>query len=466
MAQSAKHRAFIAPLSLVTLLSILILFLFNGTGWEADSYHHHLIAKLAPKHPGLFLDHWGKPFYTLISSPFAQFGFQGSKIFNVICSLLSMYVSYLILKRLKASLAHWVILIFFLIPLNFQISFSSFTEAFFALILVSGIFLAIDRKYFTAAFFISLLPLIRSEGLLFIMIFALYFIFLKKFKSIPFLLFGQLIYAFIGMLFFQKSFLWIFTEIPYASMDSPYGSGQLFHFPEQLFYVLGPLLMILFVLSLFIVSWTALKKNKEVGILILLSFLLFFAFHSFSWYLGWFNSMGLKRVFGAVIPLMAILIILGLEPLMGRLQNKNIQFAAMTFICLLSGGLLFSKGPAGINWNKEMNLSPTQVLTGIVVDYVEDNDLEKGRLIFADRYLAEGFKVDIYESGSFHILNKSVLEDLRDQDLIIWDSWHGPVDFGISLEQLESTLKLIKLKEFETQAGNRTVQYIVFQYED
>ena len=36
---------------------------------------------------GLYLDHWGKPLFTLLASPFAQLGFAGMKAFNALCML-------------------------------------------------------------------------------------------------------------------------------------------------------------------------------------------------------------------------------------------------------------------------------------------------------------------------------------------------------------------------------------------
>ena len=81
--------------------SIFILLLFTGTGNEADSINHYLFAKYAPEHPNLFFNHWAKPLFTLIASPFAQFGFVGVKIFNVLCGLASSIFIYKICIHLK-----------------------------------------------------------------------------------------------------------------------------------------------------------------------------------------------------------------------------------------------------------------------------------------------------------------------------------------------------------------------------
>ncbi len=459
----AKASLPVLFLFLSSAISLFIVLYFNGTGLEADSFHHHLIARYAPLHSELYFDHWGKPIYTLISSPFAQFGFLGSKIFNVLCSLGSMYTAYLILKKLRVEFAAWVIPIFFIIPLNFQISFSAFTEALFALTLLIGIYQAVNKKNAAAAIIISLLPLIRSEGLVVIPLFALFFLLKREYMSTLLLAFGQLIYSILGVLFLNKSFLWVLGEIPYASLNSPYGRGDLFHFPEQLFYVLGPVLTVLFVLSLLLSPIIIRTKGRSYTLLILGSFLAYFIFHSISWYMGWFNSMGLKRVLGGVTPLMAIIIVMGMDSLLKRVEDQRIRFISCSAIVLLSSALLFSKGPAGINWKKEMNLSPPQEIAMEVANYIRSQKYISNRILFSDRYLAEGLELDIYDTDKFRLLSKENLAQIKPNELVIWDNWHSPIDFGIELQDMEANEKLEKLKEFYKKDGNREVRYILFR---
>src|ERR1700751_4484090 len=64
-------------------------YLSKGSHGGGDCYAHYKIAHYAFKYPRLFLDLWGKPVFTLLSSPFAQFGFIGIKIFNILCALAS-----------------------------------------------------------------------------------------------------------------------------------------------------------------------------------------------------------------------------------------------------------------------------------------------------------------------------------------------------------------------------------------
>ena len=78
-------------LPLYSLLFLLVLFTFEGTGDAGDSIHHYLYARYAPYHPELFFDHWAKPLYVLLAAPFAAFGFEGVKGMNILASIGTAY---------------------------------------------------------------------------------------------------------------------------------------------------------------------------------------------------------------------------------------------------------------------------------------------------------------------------------------------------------------------------------------
>ncbi|MFN7690454.1 MAG: hypothetical protein ACK5QU_05180, partial [Bacteroidota bacterium] len=65
---------------------LCLILMSQGTYDPGDGVQHYLIAKYALHHPHLLLDHWGKPIYTLLCMPFAQFGFIGSNIFHLLCN--------------------------------------------------------------------------------------------------------------------------------------------------------------------------------------------------------------------------------------------------------------------------------------------------------------------------------------------------------------------------------------------
>jgi hypothetical protein len=68
---------------LLFVVACIVALVLNGTNGGGDSIGHYLLAHHAWKYPNLFFNHWGKPVFTMLSSPFAQFGFKGVKLFNV-----------------------------------------------------------------------------------------------------------------------------------------------------------------------------------------------------------------------------------------------------------------------------------------------------------------------------------------------------------------------------------------------
>jgi hypothetical protein len=77
------------------LLSALAVFFAILTAYSevtydvGDGIRHFMVSKYSWQHSNLFMYSWGKPFFTLISSPFSQFGINGIYFFNILCGVLS-----------------------------------------------------------------------------------------------------------------------------------------------------------------------------------------------------------------------------------------------------------------------------------------------------------------------------------------------------------------------------------------
>lgn len=173
--------------------------------------------------------------------------------------------------------------------------------------------------------------------------------------------------------------------------------------------------------------------------------------------------MGLKRVFGAVTPLIAIIITLGLDLSIQRLTYKKVRTLIPILLIASSIALLFSAGPSGIKWDKELNLSPPQKMAQQVTNYLEKEEISYQRILYADRYLAEGLPIDPYNASEFHILDSDGLANLKYDDLLIWDNWHAPTDFNIELSQLEIRNDLVRLKDFTNEEHSRKVHYVLWK---
>ncbi len=459
------YKKYLASTLFMAQMCILlfICFSFNGVGLEADSITHYLFAKYAPIHPHLFLDHWAKPVYTILASPFAQFGIIGVKIFNGLNAILTSVLLYNISKKTDAKQPLLASLLYFCFPLFYTVTFSGLTEPLAALAITATIYFYQNKNYFITAIIISFFPFIRSEGLVFLIVFIGIFLYRKNWKALLLLSTGHLLMGLIG-LFHYDSILWVFTRIPYAKINPLYGSGTWFHFFEKLIYILGVPGLILFLLGIvFSVISFRVKKLVSTHTIILLCFSAFFMAHVIFWKFGLFNSLGLHRVMGTILPLMALIAANGWDNLLkwstDRKYLKFIHYGLLLYLI----GFLFTTNPASVNWEEELNLSKRQLLTQKASQFVQSQLTEDSKLFYNDNYLSELLDIDPFDPTIREPLYDSKLHLTSPGDLIIWDSWYSIGESGLNFDQVMKHPNLELIKTIEDQENNLALKYFVFK---
>lgn len=448
-----KSSLFIVLVLLIYLICCSFsLYLFNGTGDAGDSIMHFLYAKYAPIRIELYFDQWAKPFFTLVASPFAQFGFIGIKIFNILVGGFTLYFT------IKTALAlnlkrFWLSgILLFAMPLVFILTFSGLTEPFFALVTILSIYLILKNKLVAAALLLSFLPFVRSEGLLILGVIGVYFIYIRAFRYIPFLLVGYVVYSVLAGLFLDN-YLHFIAANPYAKLSSTYGEGTLLHFVEKLIYVVGLPVYILFWVGVLAQLASLIKKklNADFSFLILLTFFTFFIAHSLFWYLGIFNSMGLIRVFICVAPLMALVALLGLNFLVDNISLLNKRVGAILLFVLTSFVLVFPflKNPASINWKKDMTLGADQIAINELVESNKTIFNSNHTFLYSHPYISLSANLNHFDTLVRKELNSSNLEQPNNVDYIIWDNWFSVVEQGITKQSIlqNQELEMLETKE-------------------
>lgn len=452
-------------LFIYVILATLTLVFFDGTGDAGDSVHHYQFARYAPYHVELFLDHWAKPFFVLLSSPFAQFGFVGMKVFNVLVTFFTLFFTFKTLQKLKISNAIVGAIFLLFSPLCFVLTFSGLTEPLFGLFLIVGLYALLDGKLILSSVLISFLPFIRSEGLIFLGIFGLYFLLKKQWKFIPLLLVGHVTYMFLGY-FVHKDLFWVFNKIPYAKLSSTYGQGKMFHFVEQMNYVIGVPIYILFGLGVISIVWKSIKKNVafEVQSIVFLGFFSFFIAHTLFWYFGIFNSMGLNRVLIGVAPFIAIIALFGYnfttEEIFKNKKSLRLIFQGLLLFYVLI--FPFTSNPAAINWEKDLRLSKDQKTAVLVADFIASRENFEQKYFFAHPYLGEALKIDYFDENKRQSLinYKSAMQS---GDILIWENWFAVVEHRIIKEELDSNEELECLYNYNVWDEGREIHYAVYE---
>lgn len=462
-----KGIAFIHSAILMVLLYLV--FHLNFTGDSGDSIMHYLFAKYAFKHPENLLHHWAKPIFTLLSAPFAQFGFKGIEVMNVFLAVASSWITVQISRQLKQN-HNWMlpILIFFA-PMYTQLVFSGLTEYMFGCGMLLGTYLALRKKYFWAVLIISFLPFIRSEGLLIIGLFSIYFIIKKQFKLMPALAIGHFVYSIIGFFYYENLF-WVFTEIPYASWVSKYGHGEIWNFAQKLNEVIEKPIYLFLAIGLvtcFIVMFRQRKEkpNWDKTIIIYGSFGVIFMAHSIFWWKGMFHSMGLPRVLIPIVPFIAIIALEGITTIIYWLKKKWLKKTTLVSILCVIIIIPFTNRKKGVVWAKEdfslaeNNLFEKEIKPSIVS---EIPNYKSYAISSAHPYVMMSLDIDIFDTTHFFWMSELEKMKGRNKQLIIWDAFAAPLEGGIQKSQLDQNNKLTRLTYASQKTPNRFLEFAVY----
>lgn len=472
-----SRNSFYIGMSLYFLVAGIMICFFQGTGDAGDSINHFLISKFSWQHPYLFFDHWGKPLFTLLSSPFSQLGFNGIKIFNVLMTGLAVGFTWRVAQQFFPSVARLTAILYLFAPLPFVLTFSGLTEPLFAAILAIALYLIVIKEAnYSAAILISFLPFVRSEGLILVGVWAIYFLIKKYWKCLGLLGIGHLVYSLSGW-WIHQDLLWVFKEITYAQIEPAYGSGTLSHFVIQLIYILGIPIYSIFCVGLLVSLSQVFRLKKrakqlEQTILILGGFVAFFVAHSFFWYLGIFKSMGLNRVFVAIMPLIVLVSVQGVNCLNVNVLNRFIKsfkirlgFKYLLIIYVIV--FPFTSNPAAIKWSEDLELLPEQkLIEETIVPYLQQyKNTDAVIYYYAHPYLSKALDIDPFNQNQYRPLDQFQLPYLSSDALIIWDNWFASIDNRVEEKNLQQRKDLNLLQVFETQ-GKRNIRFVIYQKKD
>lgn len=429
---------------LYTVALITVAICTDGTGGGGDSVLHFLYAKYAFLHPELFLNHWAKPLFTILSSPFTLVGFNGIKLFNVICSSAAVWFGYQIMEKWQISYRWAIAPIIFSSSLFMAVTLSGLTEPLSALILTSAIYFISIQQIKTGLIVVSFMPFVRSEGLIILGVFFIYTCIKRHYKFVPLLFIGHIIFAVIGYSHY-RDILWIFTKIPYANQVSIYGSGSWEHFIIQINFQTSPIIYTLFwigsitlLLKLIISSKKITSKEgfTEHFWLVYGNFYAFLISHATFWALGIFNSMGLVRVFVSVMPLMVIICIDGLNVINSfyfKKYNHFIVYLVVTVIIIIP----FTEGKYKHDIPDDFLMSKEQTIIKDSIKPYLMNCWKDKTIVFTDPNVPFMLNLDPFDSSQclwHHQIEKP--NNLPDDRILVADVWFSKTEWGYPIDSI------------------------------
>lgn len=449
MTSEIRKHLFCVLLTAIVLIQIFLL-LFNGeTYGGADNIGHFQISRYAFTYPELFLDLWGKPVYSTLLAPFALLGYKVAKAFNLLIALLTLVLTAKLSdKMFKGSSVYTVILIAFS-PVYFFLMITCLTEVLFSLFLVIAVYLFTQNKFVFSAIVLSFIPFIRSEGMVLFPIFTFAYLLKRTYWPVLFLTFGTVFYSLVGFLVFDD-LLWILNKFPYSMGDSIYGSGSLFHFVKTSNFIFGVPFLVFLVLGLCYWLYQILRKfslrdeSLILFIVIVGSWVSYFAAHSYVWWKGTGGSLGLTRVIGAVIPVAALTAVKGIQLISEKIKNRRISIGIIALLVAAQVFMLFK------HYDMPTKASPIDKLIEKSVGYLKQAPFT-GKVFYFNPEIIFHLGIDPYDQAkcNWGVADKQrPSNSLNYGDILIWDAHFGPNEGGVQLENLEKDSLLDEVKTF------------------
>jgi hypothetical protein len=466
--KQSKTELYLSGLFLFGLLVffLVVSFLSPGSYGGADNINHYFLSRYAFQRHELFFDGWGRPLYTILSSPFAQFGFNGIKLFNVILATLTVWTAYLTARRLGYSPALLAFVFTAFTPIYFIMIFTALTEILAGFILILAVNLFFREKYIWSAIVISFVHMARSEAMIFYPIFLAALLFKKQYKAAPFIITGSLVFTLIGGVYF-KDFLWLVTRFPYPIHHKIYKTpGPLFHFVSQGSYIFGIVLEILLIIGMAAILISLFSKDKEKQkrsfyetVVILAPFAGYFAMHSVLYWKALGGSIGLIRVLTSVMPLAALISLKGYSLIDKKLLGIPwLRYTAMSAISVLLIVITFT------TYKFPVPLTEEEQCIRDAASWYKSSPYARHIVFYNDFNFP--FFLDINpndNSRSAQLYYARTLPQLPDSCVVVWDAHFGANECEIPKDSLFNSKRFKLLKIFEPETEMTT--YGGYKYE-
>lgn len=435
-----------------------------------DGIMHFFISQASWHDPAFFLNHWGKPLFILLSSPFAQAGFTGMVVFNLLVFVLTCFFAFKIFKQLGVSLIFASFFPFILLlPNDVTVTFlGGLTEPLFNLCLMIGLYLLTRKKWLAFALVLSLAPFLRSEGQLVLLVGALVLVFNRQYKYIPLLGSTFLLYALAGV-FVYGDFWWYFNKSAYSYGNNIYGKGTWSHYVLAYKNYLGNFGLFFTALAVPGVLYLALRKRWEslhfsetffaAAIFIGIVFI-----HSYLWANAKYGSLGLTRI--ATQGVATFLVMALYFSYQWFRQAKRIKLVNTLFFA----GMIFSVYAMWTNpkWPFQPDMLEKEVSKA--GKYLKQHQDKFGTLFYHYPLIAYEMELNpLVDQDKLKIFGGGTLintpSELKAGDIFAWDSHFGPMEGGVEVAELDRHPNFTKIRAFTYYSVvNKDCGVILYQY--
>jgi hypothetical protein len=456
----------------LSFITVVYIYISSDAPYDTgDGITHYLIARYSWIHPHQFLNMWGKPLFTLISSPFAQFGLKGIYVFQALNAAIISWLLFSISNKINLKNT-WIIPAFiFFAPIYFAVMNSGLVEIFFGTIFIVTIWMVFNKHYYASAFVASLIPFVRPEAYVVMPLLILVYIYRKKLPAIPVMLSGTIIYSVAGYNHYKDIF-WIITN-NYKLVGDNYGSKRFSYFRYFGLYdeIWGTLYTILLLIGIGVICYQffrLLQKDPkhefvvEVFLLFVGSTIGFFVLHSLLCGMpGILNNLGMKRYLAVLIPGSAFIALVGINLLNIDFFEKLKYLRTLLIVSILT----FVVYSAFSQWFYPFKQYNEGIVMKQVGRYIKTSWPDLKKICYAHPLIPvvsdidpfDGSKVDVLWSAEFDKIN-----NLPDSSLLIWDSHFMKGECNIPINFLIESPKFVLLKHYRFAIPDLPFEVYVF----
>ncbi len=424
-------------LGIFAVVGVALLFLYPD-GFQQDSGFHYLFARWGWKHPDMFVGVWNRPLYTFLYAFPALIGYQAARLFTVLLSLATAWQTWKLARDLKIERSWLSVLLIFLQPSFFILSPDLLTETIYAFVFIIAVRLHQKGRVKTGMLVASTMILARPEGFFHGILWGIWILFDKRVSPVFWRrLVPALSLAAGGVVWWAAAFiitkdpLYIKNNWPSQWNEGIYGHEPFYAYFLRLPEMVGPLLMIPFLVGLVI-----LLKQRELGTLTS-SFLLLFLLHATFRTLGILGDAGYPRYMVCVAPAMAIIGLVGWNALADRFAHfsRKIRLATATAVLAISalGCALYMDG---LVWIRD-----AWAIKEAYAWYQQNDNRPVKKLIWSHTLMSVLFDTDPMDRPVLnpnHAESMKILQDLPGGTLVFWDSEIGPSWYGLNDKDIES----------------------------
>ena len=451
-----QNRPYLA-LAIAAAIMVLLAIIAEGTGDDGDSVYHYLFARYAFIHPVNFFNHWAKPLFVMVASPFAQLGITGVKLLNVGFWSIQLYCTIQIAEHFGIK-NRWLLPVFaILAPMNVTHTLSGLTEPMFAAWLSVSLLLMLRQQYVVAYLLFSFLPFVRSEGLIILCPLLLYALWRRHYLYILLFPVGHVVMGFAGKPV-HDDFWWIFNKMTYRGLSSAYGSGPWDHFINNMPSVIGIALCLMLICGLLygffkLVAdgqWFRDAFARDEAWLVYGMFLSYFAAHSIFWWKGIFNSFGMMRVMLGIMPAILLICLRGWNMLSAGFSMIHRRAAQVGMVLFLAGLAWSFFGR--LSWSADFGLNAAQLSVYKASEAILQKFPNKSENVYYIEAYSAALPLGLDVFDGYHTREAWRLhsgEPVPPNSIVLCDKWFFPFEGKVPLEKLQQDKRLVEIGVFE-----------------